>query len=329
MIVFFVAFEVIQIYLTFVVAGPHLRQTSPSELKEFILGSRKKFAALIDKSFRFRFMLEQLDDLKNNRVKRFQACISDQANLSSRIKAWSPSPWERCTLETSQVKEADFEKNMTKTLSKEKGIAVPDSVSRAMNTEIRRAIFSIFASGMDQEDTALALLRLNLSAKSELEVPIVALFCCKKEKVFNPFYPQVLSFMFREKRRVHEAVYRCFGLTVKGISVDSLRSIVNASEFFSSLFCSGVLNSRAFKMMDLHCADDKFVLFARLLLAQVLSSSSLDSETLEALRLIFPNDAISWFAKRHLSKAKLAELPISIDEESLSKRIKILTKIDK
>ena len=142
--------------------------------------SRKKFSEHINQSFRFRFMLEQLDDLKNNQMKRFQACISDQLSLFGRIKAWSSGPWSRCPLDLDSSPSAaptDQAGKKEKAMTKEKSTEVPESISRAMNTEIRRAIFSVFASGLDQDEAASGLIRLGLSAKSELEVPIVALFC--------------------------------------------------------------------------------------------------------------------------------------------------------
>jgi nucleolar MIF4G domain-containing protein 1 len=57
-----------------------------------------------------------------------------------------------------------------------------------MNTDIRRAIFVTIMSAVDYKDAQLKLLKLNLTRTQQVEIPRVLLHCVGAAQHYNPFY---------------------------------------------------------------------------------------------------------------------------------------------
>ncbi len=57
-----------------------------------------------------------------------------------------------------------------------------------MNTDIRRSIFVTIMSASDYKDAYMCLLKLRLKKSQELEIPGVLTHCACAEKTYNPFY---------------------------------------------------------------------------------------------------------------------------------------------
>jgi nucleolar MIF4G domain-containing protein 1 len=69
-----------------------------------------------------------------------------------------------------------------------------------MNTDIRRAIFVNIMSATDYKDASMRLRRLKLKKSQELEVPRVLLHCAGAEQGYNPFYTLIAKKLCSEHR---------------------------------------------------------------------------------------------------------------------------------
>lgn len=210
------------------VSGPQLRQDDPSSLRDIIAMLRPAVADVGEQnlSIRTKFMIESINDLKNNRVRTGAAAssiISEHTvrmkktigTLNTRsIKASEPLRiWLRDIQESDKrgkwwLVGASWAGNTSTDETIKSGIALihnahkhdsmgtedgaSDLVQLAreqrMNTDIRRAIFVTIMSASDYQDAYLRLMKLKLKKVQELEIPKVIIHCSSAEKHYNPYY---------------------------------------------------------------------------------------------------------------------------------------------
>eukprot|EP01060_Flectonema_neradi_P003166 TRINITY_DN12024_c0_g1_i1.p1 TRINITY_DN12024_c0_g1~~TRINITY_DN12024_c0_g1_i1.p1 ORF type:complete len:740 (+),score=126.84 TRINITY_DN12024_c0_g1_i1:35-2221(+) len=72
---------------------------------------------------------------------------------------------------------------------------------RVFNTELRRLLFKTICAAEDTQDCIHNLLRLNLKGHDESELVFVLLHCLTHERIFNPFYVNVLNRLSGTNRR--------------------------------------------------------------------------------------------------------------------------------
>ncbi len=208
-------------------AGPQLRQDDPTALKDIVVLLQKSVAKIGQANLpvRTKFMIETINDLKNNRMKTGIAAsvISREhttqmkkqlGTLNSRnLKATEPlrvglndirdtekkgkwwlvgASWrnepnsEASTKENKNIDHKGMEPD-----DEEEDCEV-DLVQLArehrMNTDIRRAIFVSIMSASDFKDAQMRLSKLNLKKSQESEIPRVIVHCAGAEKTYNPYY---------------------------------------------------------------------------------------------------------------------------------------------
>ncbi|RDW73848.1 hypothetical protein BP5796_07290 [Coleophoma crateriformis] len=211
------------------ISGSQLRQDDPSALKEIVsmLGPAVASVGEENLSVRTRFMIEAINNLKNNRNKTggVTSAINSEhltkmkktlGTLNTRsIKATEPlriglkdiqdaekkgkwwlvgASWSGPAVEGSR--DGETSGTSTKLLNKDKvprdDSGTSDLVLLAsqhrMNTDIRRAIFITIMSASDYQDAYLRLMKLRLKKVQELEIPKVLLRCSGSEKTYNPYY---------------------------------------------------------------------------------------------------------------------------------------------
>ena len=69
-----------------------------------------------------------------------------------------------------------------------------------MNTDVRRSIFIAIMSATDYKDAYLRLQKLRLKKAQELEIPKVIIHCAGAEEVYNPFYSLIARRVCSERK---------------------------------------------------------------------------------------------------------------------------------
>ncbi|KAM3069948.1 suppressor of glycerol defect [Clarireedia jacksonii] len=205
------------------ISGPQLRQDDPSSLKDIVtmLGPAVQQAGGEGKlSVRTKFMIETINDLKNNKMKTGGVASAVTSEHTVRMKKTLGSLNNR-SLKASEplriglkdIKESDKKgkwwlvgaswagnaedddessKMQNKKEVQKVDAGTSDLVQLAreqrMNTDIRRAIFITIMSASDYQDAYLRLMKLKLKKVQELEIPKVLVHCSSAEKLYNPYY---------------------------------------------------------------------------------------------------------------------------------------------
>ncbi|KIJ67003.1 hypothetical protein HYDPIDRAFT_26414 [Hydnomerulius pinastri MD-312] len=206
-------------------SGQQLRQDDPSALKDIITLAQSSIAKQGDDlSSRTKFMIETLNNLKNNktkksatqhqggdaveRLKKFLSGLGKKRHLqaheplrvsledlhSAETKgkwwlvgaAWGGDPLIDQQHDTSTKRhEPDAAEDINN------NALVKLARKQGMNTDIRRSIFVVLMSSDDYLDACERLTQLNLSEVQQREIIRVILHCCGNEKSYNPYYTLV------------------------------------------------------------------------------------------------------------------------------------------
>jgi nucleolar MIF4G domain-containing protein 1 len=209
-------------------AGPQLRQDDPTALKDIVVLLQKSVAKIGQNnlSVRTKFMIETINDLKNNRMKTGVAASAmsrehttrmkkQLGTLSTRtLKATEPlriglkdikdtekkgkwwmvgASWRNDVVSEAIVeKRTESKPQQDSNLEDEDAGGEVDLVQLAreqrMNTDVRRAIFISIMSASDFKDAQIRLNKLNLKRSQETEIPRVIVHCAGSEKTYNPYY---------------------------------------------------------------------------------------------------------------------------------------------
>ncbi|KAF9073465.1 hypothetical protein BDP27DRAFT_1318955 [Rhodocollybia butyracea] len=209
-------------------SGQQLRTDDPLALKDIILIIQNKLdgqeAAL---SSRTRFMLETLNNLKNNKLKRLgtqnqggeavermkkflsgvgkkrhvlsheplRVTLDDLHSAETKGKWWLVgAAWSGDPLTDRQQ---DSTQTIAVTDAPQSGDPLAGSAllklakKHGMNTDIRRSIFVVLMSSDDYVDACERLSQLKLTEVQQREIVRVLLHCCGNEKAYNPYYTLV------------------------------------------------------------------------------------------------------------------------------------------
>ncbi|KAJ3149208.1 suppressor of glycerol defect [Geranomyces variabilis] len=215
------------------ICGFQLRSDDPLALKDIVLSIQNAASErATDSSTRFKFMVETIMDLKNNKRKLQNRALPGGADSSQqdRLKKFVANLGKKRTVHNAEplrVSLADIRAVGTKgkwwlvgsawaghngeggidqsalegvgqsALDAESQSASADLLKLArqqkMNTDVRRSVFVVLMSSEDCVDAFERLLRLNLKDKQEREIVRVLLHCCQRERVYNPYYALVAN----------------------------------------------------------------------------------------------------------------------------------------
>ncbi|KAG8717096.1 suppressor of glycerol defect [Ceratobasidium sp. 395] len=210
-------------------SGHQMRQDDPLALKDIVQLVQDKMRGKNsdDLSSRFRFMVETLVNLKNNRLKDAKRATGTGQNVASeaieRMKKYlgginkkrhvmSNEPL-RVSLEDlhSSTKRGKWwlvgsawggdplvenQESRQKEAGSKAKANITDQLAQlarqhGMNTEIRRNIFVVLVSSDDYVDACERLTQLELQETQQREIIRVVLHCCGNERTYNPFYTLV------------------------------------------------------------------------------------------------------------------------------------------
>jgi nucleolar MIF4G domain-containing protein 1 len=213
--------------------GQLLRRDDPLALKDVITVIRQavtKAGGEEKISVRTKFMIETINDLKNNRA-RVQAStsavvadhrtrmkkllgtlgtrksgateplgvgIDDILNSRRKGKWWLVgASWAGNTKEGSSQDGQPEDKAAQdhESVGSDDGDFIPDVAALAkqngMNTDVRRAIFAALVLSTDCDDGYARIMRLRLNKHQQREIPAVVMQCAGAEKVYNHYYTLV------------------------------------------------------------------------------------------------------------------------------------------
>lgn len=218
-------------------SGPQLRQDDPSSLKDIVAMLRPAVASVGEEniSVRTKFMIETINNLKNNKLKtgsQASAVTSEHTirmkkiigSLNTRnIKAHEPlriglkdirdsdkkgkwwlvgASWSGNAAEGNEDAPKDEPLARAAHVVEDSGTSDLVQLAREqrMNTDIRRAIFVTIMSASDYEDAHLRLMRLKLKKVQEFEIPKVLIHCAGAEKAYNHYYTLIAKKVCGDRR---------------------------------------------------------------------------------------------------------------------------------
>ncbi|KAF8866067.1 hypothetical protein BDZ45DRAFT_710738 [Acephala macrosclerotiorum] len=218
-------------------SGPQLRQDDPSSLKDIVAMLRPSVERVGENniSVRTKFMIETINNLKNNRMKTgavASAVTSEHTiqmkkilgSLNTRnIKASEPLRIGLKDIQESDKKGKwwlvgaswagnapdEDEKNDQNDANRRAAEPTEDAGTsdllqlareQRMNTDIRRAIFISIMSAEDYQDAYMRLMKLKLKKVQEYEIPKVLVHCAGGEKSYNPYYTLIAKKVCGDKR---------------------------------------------------------------------------------------------------------------------------------
>ncbi|EGN98882.1 hypothetical protein SERLA73DRAFT_108067 [Serpula lacrymans var. lacrymans S7.3] len=223
-------------------SGQQLRLDDPSALKDIITTVQTRLAGDSGTlSSRTRFMMETLNNLKNNKVKKsatqhqggdamermkkfisglskkrhvlahepLRVSLQDLHSAESKGKWWLVgAAWGGDPLldrqETSARQEND---NVQEDLNDMSLLKL--AKKQGMNTDIRRSIFVVLMSSDDYVDACERLSQLNLTEVQQREVVRVNLHCCGNERNYNPYYTLVCQQLCRTSHSYKVTLQYC------------------------------------------------------------------------------------------------------------------------
>ena len=206
-------------------SGPQLRQDDPSSLKDIVAMLRPAVVSVGEEniSVRTKFMIETINDLKNNKMKAgaVGSAITSDHTISMKkilgsLNTRSIKASEPMRIGLKDVMESDKRGKwwlVGASWSGNSAVATDESATgrsnyrtvpplaeagtsdliqlakeQRMNTDIRRAIFITIMSASDYQDAYLRLMKLKLKKVQEFEIPKVLIHCAASEKSYNPYY---------------------------------------------------------------------------------------------------------------------------------------------
>lgn len=235
-------------------SGTQLRSEDPSALKDIVLLLQRSVAEVgEDKlSVRTKFMIETINNLKNNRVKTGVSASQVSSEHTTRMKKTLGTLSARTTKSTEplRISLADIRDSEKKgkwwlvgasyhdsaklvngtssgstTKSRQEDLDAgyetdtPGKVSssklakaQGMNTDVRRAIFMSILDASDIQDAHMRLLKLHLKNKQQLEIPRVLLHCASTESAYNPYYTLIARKLCSDRK-----IRKAFQFAVLGI----------------------------------------------------------------------------------------------------------------
>ncbi|KAJ8072377.1 suppressor of glycerol defect [Marasmius tenuissimus] len=207
-------------------SGHQLRQDDPSSLRDITQIVQARLSGSEDAlSSRTRFMIETLNNLKNNKVKRIGAqnqgeeaqermkkflfglskkrhvmaheplrvSLQDLHSAETRGKwwlvgaAWGGDP----LVDRQDNKEKGSGGNEQPAPAMASSALLKLAKKQGMNTDIRRSIFVVLMSSDDYVDACERLSELRLSELQQRDIVRVLIHCCGNEKTYNPYYTLV------------------------------------------------------------------------------------------------------------------------------------------
>ena len=186
---------------------------------------------------RMKFMIETINDLKNNRMKTGLAASSITSEhflrmrkLLGSLNTRSLKGTEALRIDLQDIRQSDkrgkwwlvgasyrdadaskapIRSTNSQMAQSEGEVTEPEdgappllqlALEHRMNTDIRRQIFVTVMSATDYRDAHMRLMKLRLKKSQELEIPRVLVHCASAETVYNPYYTLISRLLCSDRK---------------------------------------------------------------------------------------------------------------------------------
>jgi len=281
--------------------GAQFRRDDPATLKNIILALNERVAKIPaeQQSSRFRFMLESILDLKNNKLRATSGGPQTELEATKKLlrnlaqqrgiakfeplrfgledirKAGTNGRWwlvgGTWAPEAAQEKlRSRAQEKLVDGSAKESDKIASLAKEQRMNTELRRTIFSAIVASEDCIDAFQRLVSLKLTSRQERDIPAVLLQCCAQEKAYNPFYA-LLALRCISFRHNHLITFKyAFWDWLQQVQDSPLRKISHLATFYATLLSERALPLAILKKADFLHLSEKEALFFQLIMAKLL-----------------------------------------------------------
>lgn len=324
--------------------GAQLRREDPTALKHIIslIQEKTQGLRLPSQSSRFKFMLDVVQDLKNNKQKLVAIQRGDMEHVKKLLKSFQQARGSNkidpLNVSLSDIREAKSKGKWWKIGAAWKGRERVETIhpiakenegdfklleiakGQHMNTDVRRAIFGALMTSEDYHDAFRKLLALRLPSRQEREIVHVILHCLCQERVYNPYYSLVAT-KFIGTRHNFEVTFK-YALWDRLILIQNgeirTRDIVHLASFYGTLIARRVLPLASLCKVSFAELSDAMALFLKLLLKTFFEQVRVDID----ITIVFGDID-------HISRGDkgFSEDPDGLDKDNIGERDEQLLQI--
>jgi nucleolar MIF4G domain-containing protein 1 len=293
--------------------GVYLRRDDAAAFKAIVASVQTAAAGRVDMGSRARFLVDSIGALKDNRRRRddtlgelaatcrkqlsgvltrrrralappLRATFDDLRSIDSKGRWWLVgSAWVGASASASAPTTAtasatsDVSESVARTLA---ATTFDDRLQRLaarehMNTDVRRAIFCTVLDSSDFVDAQARLAKLGLSGKQEREIVFVLLHCVTRERLYNPFYAQLLARLAANNSQLRLALQYAYWDKFRELSSMSTRAVAHLARALASLLDADALRLAVLRPVEWRALDAKSLLFHRMTMRSLLAATSL------------------------------------------------------
>lgn len=257
---------------------------------------------------RYRYMLDALTDLKNNKSRRTQSInletvkslrkwigsVKSKGNLTSvertlhvtmeeLLSAESKGRWWKAGAswkgkETETKKSALSTESLTKTARTSVEDARVDKLAQKLHltTDIRRSILNAIIKCRDIHDAYDSIMKINLKGRQDREIGRVIMECAANEKVYNRFYGELASLLCNENRQLKATFQFLYWDTFQMMQDEALpdsKKYLNLSDLLAHLVTAFQVPLAVLRRIDMSSLNDITSKFLGKFFHQIFSSN--------------------------------------------------------
>jgi nucleolar MIF4G domain-containing protein 1 len=266
------------ILIIFRCVGLSLRKDNPLLLKDLIVNLQTKINLIKSTSIsesinnRLKFMLESINAIKNNDIRKLDAYDQEPVDLIRKqakllLKEDQTNQLNISFKDLISANElgrwwivgsawSEQQQEQTKTVDQIGG-GGGDGYSEAilklakqqhMNTDIRRAIFCSIVSAEDYTDAFMKLIKLSLKKQQEREIIYVIMHCALNENAYNPYYSYLMQKFCQYDRRFKMTLTFHSWDKFKMLNEMNKQQVLNLSCLICHLICSDCITLSILKV---------------------------------------------------------------------------------
>ncbi|XP_057293850.1 nucleolar MIF4G domain-containing protein 1-like isoform X2 [Hydractinia symbiolongicarpus] len=345
--------DIEMILLILKVCGSEIRKDDPGTLKDIILQVQaKSITSQVQDQSRVRFMLETINALKNNNLRKIQhdSTLLEEARKVFKLSLKGKGNSSGVQLKVSLVdllnarekgkwwvvgaawtgREPTEKTESTNNPQTDEGSRVLEVAKKQrMNTNLRKNIFCTMMTSEDYADAFERLLKLNLKEKQAREIIHVLLDCCMQEQTYNPFYAH-LAGKFCEYSRSHQVTLQyTLWDRFKVLSTLSKHNLNNMALLLAHLVSSKHLSLAVLKVVSFGVLDKPsikfFINFFKILLLQYPEtvSKAVFQRISNDQKLSLLREGVKVFLKHFLYPRKTSDEGFDMQQEKIKELIEI------
>ncbi|RNA03977.1 nucleolar MIF4G domain-containing 1 [Brachionus plicatilis] len=284
-----------------------LRKDAPVQLKDLIIKLQSKINSIKSNQSneeinnRLKFMIESINAIKNNDIRRLDTfdqqpielikrqmknsfkedqillniSYKDLVNVEQTGRWWIVgSAWSNRELSNEKTSKKEEEKSTQQNVFSEKILKL--AKEQRMNTDIRKAIFCIIVSAEDYTDAFMKLVKLSLKKQQEREIIYVIVHCALNEKKTNPYYSFLMQKFCEYDRRFRMTLQFHTWDKFKMLTGLKKQQISNFAAMYSHLIGTGAMSLSVLKNVEFGEMNKSLLQFLSQLFTTLLTKQSND-----------------------------------------------------